>query len=319
MIFLAVFRRSSALFVPAAINVFIAPVTAQYEVAIAFHRRQRRLILWSVLRLAQPLIWLGILCTAFVVGAPSAATLTYMQLIGHTLLAAVALRWLIRGVKSAPLAEVSNDLKRKSHTALVAQVFKVLTLRLDLLMLPFFATDVEVGWYAAATSWSWLATPWLSGLASSLAPTLQGGSRRMDRKLSMRLLTFGLVATAAIAALGWVATQLFFTFVYGEAYAPALGVASVLMAAGALTGFNLWAAELARYGGRMWLPAVAEFPSVLVFLFILLFWKSSWGTPQAAAIGSLFGYLTTAVIYAGGLLAGSSKFALTGVEGDDNA
>jgi O-antigen/teichoic acid export membrane protein len=114
---------------------------------------------------------------------------------------------------------------------------------------------------------------------------------------------FGLVATGAIAILGWLATELFFTFVYGQAYAPAVGIASLLMVAGALTGFNLWAGELARSGGRMWLPAMAEFPSVLVFLFVLLTWKSSWGAPKAAAVGSLAGYATTAAIYVVGLVA----------------
>jgi O-antigen/teichoic acid export membrane protein len=132
----------------------------------------------------------------------------------------------------------------------------------------------------------------------------------MDRSLGRKLLLFGILASGVIGAFGWLATRLFFTLVYGSPYSPAVGIASILMVAGSVTAFNLWASELARSGGRMWLPAAAEFPSVLVFLFVLINWRDSWGAPKAAAVGSLAGYLTTAVIFVLGLLSRRSTASL---------
>jgi O-antigen/teichoic acid export membrane protein len=106
----------------------------------------------------------------------------------------------------------------------------------------------------------------------------------------------GVAATLAIGLGGWIATDLLFSRLFGVAFAPAVGVAQVLMIAAAVAAYNLWAAELARNRGRMWIPAVCEAPSIVVFLLVLFGGRHSMGTPKAAAWGSMLGYSTTAVL-----------------------
>ena len=300
--YLLVVRRSSAMLIPALFHVAIAPFAGGYEALISFERRARRLAFWSTLRLIPPLIWLSVLLFGLAVGTHSAALLSYLQVGLYGLMAvSMAARALPRDVPAAPDLD-RVDLSRKSRAAVVQQVFKVLTLRLDLLLMPSIASNVETGWYATATSWSWLATPWMTGLSAALAPTLQRRARRLDGRLTRRLLLGGVAFSGLVGLGGWVATRLLFIDVFGKDYAPAIGVAVLLIIAGAVSAFNLWVAELARSTGRTWLPAVSEFPSVLVFLVVLFRWKASIGSPRAAAIGSLAGYLTTAVLLGLGLL-----------------
>lgn len=295
-LYLAVFRRHSHVFQAAVITVIIAPLASLYEVSIAFARRAGRLVLWSTLRLAAPVIWLSVLGTGTLLRIRSAAVLSYMQVSAYGLLAVGAVVALYRPDSLHRAHVEAADLVRKARATVVGQMFKVLTLRLDLLLMPSIATNVEAGWYATATSWSWLATPWLTGLSSALTPFLQRRAGYVDRAATRRLLALGMAATLAIGLGGWMVTGLLFSRVFGTDFAPAVGIAQILMVAAAVAAYNLWAAELARNRGRMWIPAVCEVPSIVVFLLVLFGGKHSMGAPKAAAWGSLLGYSTTAVL-----------------------
>jgi hypothetical protein len=295
-LYLFLFRRHSHVFVPAVITVIIAPLASAYEVAIAFARRAGRLVLWSTLRLATPVIWLSILGIGLFFRIRSAPVLSYIQVSVYAILAVGSVVALSRGNALRSVHAEAADLVRKARATVVGQSFKVLTLRLDLLLMPTIATNVESGWYATATSWSWLATPWLTGLSSALTPFLQRRAGFVDRAATRRLLLLGVASTAAIGVGGWFVTSFVFSSVYGAKFDPAIGIAEVLIVAAAVASYNLWAAELARNRGRMWVPAVCELPSIAVFLVVLFSWKDSMGAPKAAAWGSLLGYSTTAVL-----------------------
>ena len=294
--YLLIFRRHSDVFHAAFITVIIAPFASLYEVSIAFARRAGRLVLWSTLRLVPPVIWLMILGCGAVFRIRSASQLSYLQVSAYGVLAAVAVGALFRRDSMQRAHVEAADMARKARATVVGQSFKVLTLRLDLLLMPSIATSVESGWYATATSWSWIATPWLTGLSSALTPFLQRRMGFVDRAATRRLLALGVAASLAIGLGGWVLTSLLFSTVFGHAFDPAVGIAQVLIIAAAVASYNLWAAELARNRGRMWVPAVCELPSIVVFLAVLFGWKHSMGAPKAAAWGSMLGYSTTAVL-----------------------
>jgi O-antigen/teichoic acid export membrane protein len=294
--YLFLFRRHSDVLLPAVITVVIAPLAAAYEVTIAFARRAGRVLLWATLRLATPVIWLVILGIGLVARIRSAPILSYIQISAYAVLATGAVVALTRLDSPRATYVQSTDLVRKARATVVGQSFKVLTLRLDLLLMPSIATNVQSGWYATATSWSWLATPWLTGLSSALTPFLQRRAGWVDKAATRRLLLLGVASSAAIAFGGLVLTRLLFSRIYGAAFGPAIVVAELLMAAAAIAAYNLWAAELARNRGRMWIPAICELPSIAVFLVVLFGWKQSMGAPKAAALGSLLGYSTTAVL-----------------------
>lgn len=220
--------------------------------------------LWSVLRSGPSIGWIIILIVASVVGEDKPRTLVLCFLGAHVVLVAVGvvlLRWYPRPPEGERPLPSTRTLLRFGLPSGFVGLPQVLNVRLDQIVMVEFVSRSQLGLYAAAASWSLLASPIFTGLGQLALPRLAATHgvdeiRRLTRKFVFLTLAFAAAALVVAVPL----TPRLFPFVMGDQVRGGVHVAQLLMVAGVISGVQVVLEDVHRGRGR---PSVAVLAEVL--------------------------------------------------------
>lgn len=246
---------------------------------------------WNVLRLAPTLLWLVVLVGFGLAGVAEPSSLAMGYLLGLAGLGIVTFFTTKPIVPPRPPTRPAcADLLRFGLPAVGSTLPRLLNLRLDQLIMTVVLPARSLGLYVVAVAWSSSVSPILIAIGLTLFPHVASreDSARAVRMFSAaaRLSAFTAMATSAALAL---VTPLAVRLLFSDAYQSAVAPAAVLVAAGALEGYNFILAEGIRGLGRPMVPLKAELVGLLatgIGLAVLLKRFDTMG----AAIASLAGY-----------------------------
>ena len=300
VVVVTLYGRKSFL-LPSLWYLLMAVFAGSYQIVISPLRRTGRMREWSLARLATAMVWLTILTVATVFGMRRAVWLLVAYLAGHLLVTLIGARRL-RAAAAGHVApdRLAAELHAIGRPTALAQFMQILSLRMDLLILPALVSTADYGKYAVASNWSWITVPWLTGASTVLAARLARrvtGLRRVVRRFGL----LGIAASVVIAGGGALVTAPLFGRVFGARYADAMPVARLLVVGGALGALNTWLGELCRIDGKRWIPASGEAIGLVGYVALFLLLRRTMPDLRASAVATVIGLGAVTVVLAFGL------------------
>lgn len=236
-----------------------------------------RIGLWSVFRTGPAVGWLVILLVASLAHWDHPKTVALLFLAAHVVLVAgglLALRWYPRAIGKDNLVPSRRKLLRYGLPSGLVGLPQVLNLRLDQIVMVGVVSRSELGLYAAAASWSTLASPVFIGLGQLALPRLASTHLPDEtRRLTRRFLLLALALAAAALLVAVPLTPTLFPLVMGDEVRSGVHVAQLLMVAGIVSGLQVVLEEIHRGRGDPGVAMVAEIVglvSTIVLLVLLL-------------------------------------------------
>jgi O-antigen/teichoic acid export membrane protein len=258
-----------------------------------------RLGLWSIFRCGPSVGWLAILIAAYVLGRGSPRTLAMLFLAVHLVLVLAGLtltRWYPRA--SEPKVPSSHALLRFGVPSGLVGLPQVLNLRLDQIVMVGFVSRSQLGLYAAAASWSTLASPVFIGLGQLALPRLAATHEADEMaRLTQRfaLLTFALTIAGLLVAVPL--TPVLFPMVMGDGVRRGIHVAQLLMVAGMVSGVQIVLEDVHRGRGRPTVAMVAELVGLVATISLLAILLGPFGL-VGAAVASIASYSCIVLVLA---------------------
>jgi len=258
---------------------------------------------WNVMRISQPIAYLGLVVAAQVTGNLNLVVAT----------GALALTVMAQSALSYGLARhsgLTGGRARRQHVRPLARYgfSQVLSTapqsfngRLDQLVLSQTARSSDLGHYAVAVTLSGLAVPVVSALGYVLFPRLagmrRGGSaeRRLVRSAVLTSFIVALVVVTALTATAFVTVPLLF----GSEYQPSVLLVWLLAPAGVLLASTSVLSDLLRGRGQPGIVARAQGVGLIFTVILLAALIPMWGAKGAAVASGLACAVTWAFLMLG--------------------
>jgi O-antigen/teichoic acid export membrane protein len=245
-------------------TLFFALTTLSIMAARAAHD----ISLWNRLRLLPNVVWLGVVLVAWLTGrlGPVSIALGYLglALVAAALAVLPARRYLAGGrVRTA----LWRPLLRYGLPVFLGTAPRVMSLRLDQVLVAALLSARDLGHYAVAVAWSGL-TLLVGAAASSVAfSKVAGMADRHEQATFIRRMLGRLSILTALAAIVLAAiTPFAIPRIFGTAFAPAIRIAVILVFATATRNL-IEALQVSMMGaGQTSVVMVSDWPGLVVLL-----------------------------------------------------
>jgi O-antigen/teichoic acid export membrane protein len=252
----------------------------------------KRFASWGLFRVHKPFLYaisvllLGILGIA----RPETITLVLIALsaIGPLLVLVLLRRSDIQLRK--PSCMKIKELLTYGYRSVLGTLPEELNTRLDQVVIAIWLTDMQLGYYVVAVSWSLILAPFMRAIGSVLLPHVAG---KLDLQEQMELLaqstrnSLFLIMVATIALL--IITPFVFPFVFGDEFLSSVPVALMLLIASSFYHLKNILSDGLRGLGFPEATAYAEITSLVVTVITLILLVPKTGI-MGAAISSLLAY-----------------------------
>ena len=260
--------------------------------------------LWSLIRTGPAIGWLAILLLASSANMKEPRTLALWFIAVHVILVLgglLLLRWYPRSTDDGLPLPARRALLRFGLPSGLVGLPQVLNLRLDQIIMVGVVSRSELGLYAAAASWSTLASPFFIGLGQLALPRL-ASTREMEEthRLTRRFVLLALALAVCGLAVAVPLTPILFPFIMGSAVRPGVHVAQLLMVAGIISGVQVVLEDVHRGRGRPGVVMTAEVVGLVSTVTLLVVLLGPFGL-VGAAIASIASYSLIVVVLAAGL------------------
>jgi enterobacterial common antigen flippase len=257
--------------------------------------------LWSFIRCGPAVGWLAILLVASLAHLDQPRTLAMWFLAAHVILVLgglLLLRWYPRSKPSGQPLPSRRALLRFGVPSGLVGLPQVLNLRLDQIVMVGFVSRSELGLYAAAASWSTLASPVFIGLGQLALPRLASTHVEDEtRRLTKRFVFLALALAAGGLLVAVPLTPILFPLVMGRAVRPGVHVAQLLMVAGVVSGVQVVLEDVHRGRGQPGVAMMAEIVGLVSTISLLALLLGPFGL-VGAAIASVASYSLIVVVLA---------------------
>ncbi len=271
------------------------PTNLVAQVALGLLQGSLDLLVFNALRISVGMVYLAALLLLWAMGAVTVWNVTVGLLIANTCTALMALgailrKYGVRWVLDLGLIQRVYGYGLRSH---VGSVSSILNQRADQMLMAVLITPEQMGWYAVAVSVSSLARLPSGAFAILTFPKVAGASPAEQHRLTSLYSRLNTTASSGIGLLLMLLLPMLVPLVYGEAYAPSIVPAEILVVASiAVAVGQAWAGSL-RGLGRPAEPAKAEIISLVVTVVGLALLLGPLGI-VGAALTSLVAYLMAA-------------------------
>jgi O-antigen/teichoic acid export membrane protein len=245
---------------------------------------------WNVVRISQPVAFLGAVTALYLAGWLE--LLTLLVSLSATVLGQTLLAYLLCGRERLTGGSASRvlarPLTRYGMSHLASSIPRAITDRLDLLVLSLTVAPAALGLYAVANSLTTLAAPVVGSLGSVLFPRIasrtlsaESGRRLQRRALWMAAaLAVGLVLPLVLAA-PWLVP-----FVFGPPFRDAVPLVALLAPAGMFLALGRVCGDLLRGHGQPLAVARAQMVSAVTMVVLLSVLVPRYGVTGAALASS---------------------------------
>ncbi len=261
---------------------------------------------FNALRIMPQVLYFVVLASAWWLGVGEAGWIArvYLTVCG---LFAVPVAWLTYAVLLRRNVSVDMDTVRETASyglySMLSNLPTTANRNIDQLFIAAMLPAADLGWYAVSASWGSLLAPVMFAIGSNLFPRLAGASADDARSHFAVVLKWSLFLIAGATLSLLAATPIVIPLVFGEAFAPAVQPARVLVLAGAFLALNIVLEDGMRGLGRLKVLMVAQVSALAVTLIGLPLALRQSGIMGAAWL-SLVSYATVTVILVGALVLG---------------
>ncbi|MBI4454607.1 MAG: oligosaccharide flippase family protein [Acidobacteria bacterium] len=211
---------------------------------LSFYTLQGRsdFVAWNPLRLAAPLLWLGILVLSLVTQHRTPGFLARSYLLTLALLIPAIGYWVITSRVSGPYVpdlRLVGPMLRFGIPATLTVAPQLLSVRLDQLMMAALLPAEALGLYAVAATWGGSFVQLLSAVASVIFPRVASSSDSdRARATFARTVRLSVVLALPIGVLLACGAPLGIPLLFGTGFLPAVLPAVILVASGVVHGLN---------------------------------------------------------------------------------
>ena len=261
--------------------------------------------LWATIRCGPAVGWLVILVVAYLSHSDQPKTLALWFLAVHVVLVLgglLLLKWYpAAAANGSPLPSRRALLRFGLPSGLVG-LPQVLNLRLDQIVMVGFVARSQLGLYAAAASWSTLASPVFIGLGQLALPRLAATHLAEEtNRLTRRFVLLALALAACGLVVAVPLTPMLFPFIMGDEVRAGVHVAQLLMVAGIVSGVQVVLEDVHRGRGRPGVAMTAEVVGLVSTVVLLVVLLGPFGL-IGAAVASLVSYSLIVVVLAVALI-----------------
>jgi O-antigen/teichoic acid export membrane protein len=252
----------------ASISLLTTPAVLVYLYALAILQGERRYSSLNVQRLALPALYASILTVLYLLGVRGLIPVTLAWVAAVLLPAITATLSVRRGPTLGAPADIQSvaEMVRFGVKGLLGSVAPLEAFQLDQAIVGLFISPTALGLYVVGVAFTNF--PRFIGQAIGLVayPHLAAhrhapdAARTVVRFMVVGLVLCGLAAGAVELALPWLVPHLF-----GHAFAPAVGIARVLLLSALLVSMRRLLADCARGVGLPGLGSAAEIAALVLF------------------------------------------------------
>ncbi|MDD5302618.1 MAG: oligosaccharide flippase family protein [Elusimicrobia bacterium] len=258
---------------------------------------------FNVLRVMPQVLYLAVLVAAWQLGVGEAGWIARAYLAVCVVLA-IPIAWLtyaaiVRRRVSADMGTVRETASYGLYSML-SNLPTTANRNIDQLFIAAMLPAADLGWYAVSASWGSLLAPVMYAIGSNLFPRLAGAAADDARRHFAVVLKWSLLLIAGATIFLLALTPIVIPLVFGQAFAPAVRPARVLVLAGAFLAVNIVLEDGLRGLGRLKVLMVAQLAALAVTL-IGLPPALRHGGIMGAAWLSLVSYATASIILVGAL------------------